>query len=82
MDNNVTLDSIEMELSSIEKKVNEIITASLKTIKADPSLEKEILKMFMNTSSRISNYFIKETENTNTEYVGKSVMKYAMFKKF
>ena len=82
MDNKMTLDEIEMELSSIEKKVNEIISKSLKSIKADPSLEREILKMFMNTSSRISNYFIRETENTNTEYVGKNVMKYAMFKKF
>lgn len=82
MEDKITLDAIEIELSSIEKKVNEIITISLKTIKSDPSLEKEILKMFMNTSSRISNYFIRETENTNTEYVGKNVMKYAMFKKF
>jgi hypothetical protein len=38
--------------------------------------------MFMTASTRITNYFIKETESTNTEYVGKNVMKYAMFKKF
>jgi hypothetical protein len=82
MEKEISLDTIENELSAIEKRVNEIITFSLKTIKANPSLEKEILNIFMTTSSKISTYFIKETENTNTEHVGKTVIKYAMFKKF
>ncbi|MDR3597417.1 hypothetical protein [Clostridium sp.] len=82
METKGTLEILEEELSNIEKKANEIITFSLKSIKSDPSLEKEILKMFMTASTRITNYFIKETESTNTEYVGKNVMKYAMFKKF
>ncbi|OOM78937.1 hypothetical protein [Clostridium sp. BL-8] len=82
MESKKTLETIEMDLSSIEKRVNEIITLSLKAIKEDPSLEKEILNAFMTTSSRISNYFFRETENTNTEHVGKAIVKYAMFKKF
>lgn len=82
MESKKTLETIEMDLSSIEKRVNEIITLSLKAIKEDPSLEKEILNTFMTTSSRISNYFFKETENTNTAHVGKAIVKYAMFKKF
>lgn len=82
MEKEISLDTIENELSAIEKRVNELITFSLKTIKANPSLEKEILNMFMTTSSKINTYFIKETENTNTEHVGKTVIKYAMFKKF
>ncbi|EKQ57396.1 MULTISPECIES: hypothetical protein [unclassified Clostridium] len=82
MDNQSTLKKIEMELSNIEKMVDEIITFSLNTIKSEPSLEKDILKIFMSTSTRITNYFMKETENTNTEHVGKNVIKYAMFKKF
>jgi hypothetical protein len=82
MENRGTLEILEVELSIIEKKVNELITFSLKIIESDSSLEKEILQMFMDTSTRISNHFIKETENTNTEHVGKSVIKYAMFNKF
>jgi hypothetical protein len=81
MENRGTLEILEVELSIIEKKVNELITFSLKTIKSDPSLEKEILKMFMGASTRVTNHFMIETENTDTQYVGKNVMKYAMFKK-
>lgn len=81
MENRGTLEIFEVELSNIEKKVNELITFSLKTIKSDPSLEKEILKMFITTSTRITNYFMKETENTNTQHIGKNVMKYVMFKR-
>jgi len=82
MEQKQTLVMLETKLSDIEKSVNEAITFSLETIKSDPSLEKEILKMFMTTSTRINDYFIRETEKTGTQSVGKSVIKYAMFKKF
>lgn len=82
MENRGSLEIIEVELSNIEKKVNELITFSLKTIESDSSLERDILKMFIDTSSKITNHFMRETENTNTEHVGKNVMKYAMFNKF
>ena len=82
MEQKQTLVMLETKLSDIEKSVNEAITFSLETIKSDSSLEKEILKMFMTTSTRINDYFIRETEKTGTQSVGKSVIKYAMFKKF
>jgi len=82
MEQKQTLVMLETKLSDIEKSVHEAITFSLETIKSDPSLEKEILKMFMTASTRINDYFIRETEKTGTQHVGKSVIKYAMFKKF
>lgn len=77
-----TLVTLETKLSDIEIRVNEAITFGLESIKSNPSLEKDIIKMFMTTSSQINTYFFNETEKTGTEHVGKSVMKYAMFKKF
>ncbi|OOM15796.1 hypothetical protein [Clostridium saccharobutylicum] len=76
-----TLATLETKLSDIEIRVNEAITFGLESIKSNPSLEKDIIKMFMNTSAQINTYFFNETEKTSTEHVGKSVMKYAMFKK-
>jgi hypothetical protein len=73
---------IETKLSDIEKSVHEAITFSLESIKSNPSLEKDIIKMFMDASLRVNSYFFKETEKTGTEKVGKSIIKYAMFKKF
>ena len=82
MENKQALGMLETKLSDIEKMVNEAITFSLETIKSDPSLEKQILQMFVTGSTRINDYFIRETQNTGTEKVGKSVIKYVMFKKF
>lgn len=73
---------LKTELLDIEKKVEEAITLGLKMIKAAPSVENEILQMFMTSAMKINDYFIKETERLGTESVGKKVVKYAMFKKF
>lgn len=82
MENKQNLGMLEAKLSDIEKSINEAITFSLETIKSDPSLEKEIIQMFIDASTKINNYFIRETERTSTENVGKSIVKYAMFKRF
>jgi hypothetical protein len=82
MENKQALGMLETKLSDIEKGINEAITFSLEIIKSDPSLEKQILLMFVTASTKITDYFIRETENTGTEHVGKSVIKYVMFKKF
>ena len=82
MEQKQNLVMLETKLSDIEKRANEAITFSLETIKSNPSLEKDILKMFMTASTRINDYFIRETKKTGTENVGKSVIKYAMFKRF
>ena len=82
MEEKQTLVMLETKLLDIEKRANEAITFSLETIKSNPSLEKDILKMFMTASTRINDYFIRETKKTGTQSVGKSVIKYAMFKKF
>ena len=66
MEQKQTLVMLETKLSDIEKRVNEAITFSLETIKSNPSLEKEILKMFMTASTRINDYFIRETKKTGT----------------
>jgi len=82
MEQKQNLVMLETKLSDIEKSVHEAITFSLETIKSNPSLEKDILRMFMDASLRINDYFFRETEKTGTQSVGKSIIKYAMFKKF
>ncbi len=80
MENN--LSTLETDLADIEKRLKETVTLGLEMISGDPSLEKKILTMFTEPAMSIYSYFMKETERTGTESVGKSVIKYAMFKKF
>lgn len=82
MENKDNLSLLETKLSDIEKSLKETITFGLEIIKSDTSLEKKILQMFMGTSEKVNAYFINETVRTGTENIGKSVFKYAIFKKF
>jgi len=73
---------LETRLFEIEKDIKEVITSGLTMIKTDPSVENEILKIFLSAATRVNDYFIIETERTNTESVAKKTIKYAMFKRF
>ncbi len=82
MENKDNLSMLETKLSELENSLKEVVTEGLEIIKADPSQEKNVLNMFTVPTMVIVDHFMRETERTGTENVGKSVVKYAMFKKF
>lgn len=81
MEDKISLDMLEEELREIETKFKSTISSALEMIKKNPEMEKEVLNTFVVPTMRIYEFFMRETERTGMEQVGKNVFKYAMFKK-
>ncbi len=70
---------IDNNLSIIEETLKDIVKASIEEIKNDPIKEKEIIHLWTNHISNISNFFFKECERTGNKALYKSIVKYIMF---
>lgn len=82
MESKDNLSMLEAKLAEIESRIKEAVTTGLEMIQTDPSLEKKVIQLFTVPSMAVFDHFMRETERTDTENVGKNVFKYAMFKKF
>ena len=82
MENKVNISQLEADLAEIEKRLKETITSGLELVKANPSNEKNVMSLFINPAMKVYDFFLRETERTGTQSVGKNVIKYAMFKRF
>lgn len=76
-----SIQEIDKAIAGIEKLLKDIITRSIEEIKKDPIKEKELISLWANHTTNISNFFFEECERTNNKELYKSIVKYIIFKK-
>lgn len=78
---NDNIRSIKDTLESLNPKIQEAVSLSLKEANSNSTSEKELIKIWASYLSNLSDFFFLESEKTGNKNIYKKITKYLIFRR-
>lgn len=78
---NDNIKSIKDTLESLNPKIQEAVSLSLKEANSNSTSEKELIKIWASYLSNLSDFFFLESEKTGNKNIYKKITKYLIFRR-